>query len=111
MFRLFFIHRYWFVKFITVQCMICCLTFDFSKTNQSDLKSFCYKKLVLDFNKILSDYDLTTSEHTALTVSTYINPLTPNGHSSGRTSQLTSRRCILNNYSTIVRTEYFKHAA
>jgi hypothetical protein len=39
------------------------------------------------------------------------NPLTPNGHYSGRTAQLTSRRCILNIYSTNVRTEYFKHAA
>jgi hypothetical protein len=38
-------------------------------------------------------------------------PLTPNGHYSGRTAQLTSRRCILNIYSTNVRTEYFKHAA
>jgi hypothetical protein len=27
------------------------------------------------------------------------------------TAQLTSRRCILNIYSTNVRTEYFKHAA
>jgi hypothetical protein len=28
----------------------------------------------------------------------------------GRTAQLTSRRCILNTYSTNIRTEYFKHA-
>jgi hypothetical protein len=40
-----------------------------------------------------------------------LNPLTPNGHYSGRTAQLTSRRCILNIYSTNVRTEYFKHGA
>jgi hypothetical protein len=39
------------------------------------------------------------------------NPLMPNGHYSGRTAQLTSRRCILNIYSTNVGTEYFKHAA
>jgi hypothetical protein len=38
------------------------------------------------------------------------NPLTPNGHYSGRTAPLTSRRCILNIYSTNIRTEYFKHA-
>jgi hypothetical protein len=39
------------------------------------------------------------------------NPLTPNGHCSGRTAPLTSRLCILNIYSTDIRTEYFKHAA
>jgi hypothetical protein len=40
-----------------------------------------------------------------------INPLAPNGHSSGRAAPLTSRRCILNVYSTNICTEYFKHAA
>jgi hypothetical protein len=39
------------------------------------------------------------------------NPLTPNGHYSGRTAPLTSRRCILNIYSTNIRPEHFKHAA
>jgi len=39
------------------------------------------------------------------------NHLTPNGHYMGRTAQLTSRCCILNIYSTNIRTEYFKHAA
>jgi hypothetical protein len=29
----------------------------------------------------------------------------------GRTELLTSRRCVLNIYSTNIRTEYFKHAA
>jgi hypothetical protein len=38
------------------------------------------------------------------------NPLMPNGHYSGRTALLTSRHCILNIYSTNIRTEYFKHA-
>jgi hypothetical protein len=40
----------------------------------------------------------------------YVNPLTPNGHYIGRTARLPSRRCILNIYSTNIRTEYFKHA-
>jgi len=40
-----------------------------------------------------------------------VNHLTPNGHYMGRTAQLTSRCCILNIYSTNIRTEYFKHAA
>jgi hypothetical protein len=35
------------------------------------------------------------------------DPYTP----MGRTAQLTSRRCILNTYSTNIRTEYFKRAA
>jgi hypothetical protein len=37
--------------------------------------------------------------------------LTPNGHFSGRTAPLTSRRSILYIYSTNIRTEYFKHAS
>ena len=37
------------------------------------------------------------------------NPLTPNDHYSGRTAPLTSKRCILYNYSTNIGTEYFKH--
>jgi len=40
-----------------------------------------------------------------------LNHLTPNGHYMGRTAQLTSRRYILNIYSTNRRTDYFKHAA
>jgi len=40
-----------------------------------------------------------------------VNHLTPNGHYTGRTAQLTSRCCILYIYSTNIRTEYFKHAA
>jgi hypothetical protein len=41
----------------------------------------------------------------------HINHLTPNGHFSGRTAPLTTRRCILYIYSRNMRTEYFKHAA
>ena len=37
------------------------------------------------------------------------NPLTPNDHYSGRTTLLTSKRCILYIYSTNIGTEYFKH--
>jgi hypothetical protein len=32
-------------------------------------------------------------------------------HHNGRAAPLTSGRCILNIYSTNIRTEYFKHAA
>jgi len=38
-----------------------------------------------------------------------INPLTPNDHYSGRTTPVTSKRCILYIYSTNTGTEYFKH--
>ena len=37
------------------------------------------------------------------------NPLTPNDDYSGRTSPLTSKRCIFYMYSTNIGTEYFKH--
>jgi hypothetical protein len=40
-----------------------------------------------------------------------LNPLVPSDPYVGRTAQLTSRRCILNTYSTNIRTEYFKRAA
>ena len=45
--------------------------------------------------------------------STYnsVNPLAPNDLYIRRTAQLTSRRCILNIYSTNILTEYIKHAA
>jgi len=39
----------------------------------------------------------------------YINPLTPNDHYSGRTAPLTSKGFILYIYSTNIGTEYFKH--
>ena len=38
----------------------------------------------------------------------YINPLTPVDDCSGRTTPLTSKRCILYIYSTHIDTEYFK---
>jgi hypothetical protein len=53
---------------------------------------------------------LTLQFRTPCSVGTF-NPLTPNGHYCGRTAPLTSRRCILNIYSTNIRTEYFEHAA
>ena len=40
-----------------------------------------------------------------------LNPLAPNDVYIRRTAQLTSRRCILNIYSTNVLTDYVKHAA
>jgi len=42
-------------------------------------------------------------------VATYINPLMPNDPYRGRTTPLTSKRCILYIYSTNIGTEYFKH--
>ena len=40
----------------------------------------------------------------------FLNRLTPNDPYMGRTTPLTSKRCILYIYSTNVDTEYFKHA-
>ena len=40
-----------------------------------------------------------------------LNPLAPNDVYIRRTAQLTSRRCILNIYSTNILTGYVKHAA
>jgi hypothetical protein len=40
-----------------------------------------------------------------------LNPFAPSDPYMGRTAQLTSRRFILNTYSTNIRAEYFKHAA
>ena len=39
-----------------------------------------------------------------------LNHLTPNDPYMGRTTPLTSKRCILYIYSTNIGTEYFKHA-
>ena len=39
-----------------------------------------------------------------------LNRLTPNDPYMGRTTPLTSKRCILYIYSTNIGTEYFKHA-
>ena len=40
-----------------------------------------------------------------------INPLAPNDVYTRRSAQITTRRCILNIYSTNILTDYFKHAA
>jgi len=40
-----------------------------------------------------------------------VNPLKPSDLKKCRTTQLTSRCCILYIYSTNIRSEYFKHAA
>ena len=44
-------------------------------------------------------------------VNIVVNTLALNDVYTCRTAQLTSRRCILNIYSTNMLTEYFKHAA
>jgi hypothetical protein len=48
-------------------------------------------------------------ENTALSENE-VNPLAPSDPYMGRTAQLTSSRCILNTYSTNIRTKNFKHA-
>jgi hypothetical protein len=46
----------------------------------------------------------------AMTMMIRFNPSAPNDIYICRTTQLTSRRCILNIYSTNILTDYFKHA-
>ena len=48
--------------------------------------------------------------HTDTRFETSINRLTPNDPYMGRTTPLTSKRCILYIYSTNIGTEYFKRA-
>jgi hypothetical protein len=57
------------------------------------------------------EFDMLSMQLVGCLVGRLVNPLMPNGHYSGRTALLTSRPCILNIYSTNIRTEYFKHAA
>jgi hypothetical protein len=53
----------------------------------------------------------TLSVDLRFTVFCWVNPLAPSDLYMGRTAPLTSRRCILNTYSTNIRNEYFKRAA
>ena len=50
-----------------------------------------------------------TNQTTFVAGTESVNPPTPNDHYSGRTAQLTSKRCILYIYCTNMGTEYFKH--
>jgi len=54
-------------------------------------------------------YQFTISEYKVCTNIPVVNLLMPNDHYSGRTTPLTSKRCILYIYSTNTGTEYFKH--
>ena len=57
-----------------------------------------------------NDNNTCTSSLKQESITNYINRLTPNDPYMGRTAPLTSKRCILNIYSTNIGTEYFKHA-
>ena len=56
-------------------------------------------------------YSTTQLRGVTFNISYRFNPLAPNDVYIRPTAQLTSRRCILNIYSTNILTEYFKHAA
>ena len=82
--------------------------------NQLSLEPVCRSTS----DKVGSNVNWTTSNrkaafsNTALGLeggSTFLNPLTPNDHNSGRTAPLNSKRFILYIYSTNTGTEYFKH--
>ena len=44
-----------------------------------------------------------------LRIASFLNPLTPNDHYSGRIAPPTSKHCSLYIYSTNISTKYFKH--
>ena len=78
------------------------------KRKLAESRVMVYKTSGTKFGKeyrILKSSRLIANSHS----SSYINPLTPNDHYSGRTAPLTSKRCILYIYSTNIGTEYFKH--
>jgi hypothetical protein len=78
-------------------------------TNKLKYYEFRFKFCVRMWSGHLVYWVLTLPWHqivvVAAAVIVTINPLTPS-----RTAPLTSKRCILYNYSTNVGTEYFKHA-
>jgi hypothetical protein len=79
----------------------------------SDIQSFCVARFYQFSASLSFTLSSSSSSHTLTCsiIGQQINPLTPNGHYSRRTAPLTSRCCILNIYSTNIRTEYCKHAA
>ena len=56
-------------------------------------------------------YNVKVTSHNSYVYWVRLNSSAPNVVYVSRTAQLTSRRCILNIYSTNVLNEYFKHAA
>jgi hypothetical protein len=68
-------------------------------------------KYQMTSNKKTRTHLRTTYQNTILLWRYPLTPLVPSDPHMGRTAQLTSRRCILNTYSTNIRTEYFKRAA
>ena len=59
--------------------------------------------------KLVSTQNYVSIFSTKISLNMVFNPLAPNEVYICRTAQLTSRRCILNNHSTNIVTEYFKH--
>jgi hypothetical protein len=116
--------RYWVLKILNsslfsdvTQCRLVVIyvsgqpTGTIVKSQQSKKKNLIYRHLVC----LIGWGDgavCKASTHTTARRQTF-NPLPPNDIYIYiyiyRTAQLTSRRCILNIYSTNIRTEYFKH--
>jgi hypothetical protein len=70
----------------------------------------CTHKLVKWYCELILNPQDRRSEHLLITVGNgEINPLPPNEIYMCRTTPLTSRHCILNIYSTYIRTEYLLH--
>jgi hypothetical protein len=87
-----------------------CLTETYSRVCAGKHFDFAIEYAILRV-QVNQDCMKLNGTHQLLVYADDVNPLMPNGHYSGRTAPLTSRRCILNIYSTNICTEYFKHAA
>jgi len=109
--------------FITYICdSICkyrCLLFSVNSKIFHDIRNVEKSKLLqIDIHSLqkwclVNDMKLIVGQTTCITFirKTSINILKPNDIYICRTAALTSRRYILNIYSTNIHTEYFKHAA
>ena len=94
------------VKFTTHLHLVTTLTIYGQKHIGSCASSQLTQGKLLSSISFISDIPLSCINYRIV-----INPSAPNDVYIRRTAQLTSRRCILNIYSTNILTEYFKHAA
>jgi len=78
-------------------------------TSVDHITLYLYTKIVYFVRATCFDLIRSSSGPPRRQIQEMFNPLTPNDPYSGRTAQLTSKRCILYSCSTNTGTEYFKH--
>ena len=79
--------------------------------NNNRVHPFWPQKECRNFGRVGSRTSWRSTKKIRIKLATTFNPLAPNDVYIRHTARLTSRRCILNMYSTNILTEYFKHAA